>query len=130
MKKLLTVLAMCAAVAPAFASDATIGRKDYGSGIPGESGFENATSVSNDIFHAPQFLPGYPTAATIYPRVVEVDCEAKQGGVECQGYNWSPNMGRGEYLFVKPRVKEPTTPIVIERKVEVIKEVPAKKIRE
>jgi hypothetical protein len=79
-----------------------IGRAFLGSGQPGAMGFENASAVSNDVYHAPQYLPGLPTAATIYPRVMEVLCRASGAGLQCDGYNWLPSMGRAEYLFFTP----------------------------
>ncbi len=73
-----------------------------GSGEPGEPGFEKATPVYNNIYHVPQYMPGYPTAAIIWPRVIEVPCRKVEAGLQCDGYNWTPNMGRAEYLYFMP----------------------------
>lgn len=112
-------------------------RHMLGSGNPAENGndLEMAVPVlSNNIFHAPQYLPYYPTAATIWPRVVEVECKLSKTGRSCEGYDWSPSMGRAEYLFVRPVMKAPPPPPQVieipgpERII--LKEVPVKKKRE
>lgn len=88
-----------------------IERHRLGSGEPGLQGFENATLVINDLYHAPQYLPGYPTAAAIWARVVNVACvRVEAGGLRCNGYNWQPGLGRGEYLFFRPVVVESPAP--------------------
>jgi hypothetical protein len=54
----------------------------------------------------------------------------------CDGYNWLPAMGRGEYLYIRPYVKvaapavtvEKIVPVIVERKVFI--EVPVKKKKE
>lgn len=129
MKKALVTIAAIVFAAPVFAGDVNIQRYDLGSGTPGTVGTEQATALGNGIYHTPQFLPGFPTASTIFPRVVDVECvEQPSGSLNCAGYNWSPDMGRAEYLLVRPIVKKPVAPTVVN--VEVIKEVPVKKIRE
>lgn len=87
-------------------------------------------------YFEPQYLPYYPTAATIWPRVIEVPCvREKDGKLTCEGYNWTPAMGRGEYLFIMPKVTEVpvnTHPIethTIETQT-IIREVPPKKGQE
>jgi hypothetical protein len=97
-------LAACTlALAPAFAQPVVeIGRMLLGSGEPGQPGVENATMVANDVYHVPQYLPGFPTAATIWPRVIEVPCRSVAARLRCDGYNWTPAMGRGEYLYFTP----------------------------
>lgn len=89
---------------PALAQAVEIERLMLGSGEQGVSGYEQATAVYGNIYHVPQYLPGFPTAATIWPRAIEVPCH--QGGLEleCDGYYWNPAMGRGEYLFFIPVV--------------------------
>jgi hypothetical protein len=79
-----------------------ISRMFLGSGEPGQPGFENATAVYNNVYHAPQYLPGFPTAATIWPRVIEVPCRQVGASLQCEGYHWTPRMGRGEYLYFTP----------------------------
>lgn len=106
-----------------------IERQGLGSGEPGVSGWEPSTAVGNDAFHAPQYMPGSPTAASIWPRVVEVPCNA--GATQCEGYQNVPALGRGEYLFFRPaptqaevKVAPPVVitqePRVIIREVEVV----------
>ena len=82
-----------------------IQRNILGSGSPGEEpgGYENAERVIGDVYHVPQFLPGYPTSATLWPRVIDVPCtRAASGEIQCQGYHWLPKYGRAEYLFFRP----------------------------
>lgn len=92
-------LALCGLGARAAEPQLQIQRNPFGSGQPNATGLENAQPVADfSVWHAPQYMPGYPTAATIWPRVVMVHCNA---GV-CDGYSIAPNMGPGEYLFFKP----------------------------
>lgn len=146
MKKTLIVMAALA-VSTAFAAEVDVTRKGLGSGTPAKmqlsnSGVENAKVVNSspDVLHTPQYLPGFPTAATIFPRIVEVPCTkvAATGDLKCSGYHWTPAMGRAEYLFVTPVVKEEAAPVVVKERVvveklvpgpvrEVFVEVPAKK---
>jgi hypothetical protein len=53
------------------------------------------------VWHVPQYLPGFPTAATIWPRVIILQCASDL----CSGYEITPEMGRGEYLFFVPEKK-------------------------
>lgn len=81
-----------------------IGRVLLGSGEPGGSGagYEDASEVYNNLYHAPQYMPFFPTAATIWPRVIEVPCTTSGADVICERYYWRPEYGRGEYLFFTP----------------------------
>ena len=152
MNKLI-VLALLLAAGAANAQTVIIKNEELGSGTP-NSGFPeiqhqyNAVADKWDpregIFHAPQYMPGYPTAATIFPRVLDVECVSNgktsiddlmhdRNAVHCIGYHWSPEMGRAEYLFIRPHVVTPPAPVVVEKIVEkpveriVLKEVPPKK---
>lgn len=136
MKKLLLPLLICVS-GLAFASEksVTISREFLGSGQQEITGFENATNWDNYIYHAPQYMPGYPTAAIIYPRVITVKCNRVIWGTACEGYTWLPEMGRGEYLMfqpviqdVKPQPAPEVKPVTIIR--EVLVEVPVKKKKE
>lgn len=119
MKKLIALAALLASTA-AFAQNVGIGRVDLGSGVPGQGGHERAQQVlENDIYHAPQYMPGFPTAATIWPRVVEVPCTKLGDTLKCQGYGWQPKYGRGEYLFFKVVLKEPVPTVLVEKLVPV-----------
>lgn len=108
-------------------------RQQLGSGTPGFIGFEPATHLGEGIYHAPQYMPMYPTAAVLWPRVVDVECEKTERAFVCDGYNWLPAFGRGEYLYIRPTMKAPPVvvektvpvPVIVERKVLV--EVPVKK---
>lgn len=92
-----------------------------------------ATKWHNDIYHSPQYMPGHPTAATLYPRVVDVKCTQTSTGLSCNSYNWIPEMGRGEYLMFRPVMVEDTAPpqvitntVIKEVIREVLVEVPVK----
>jgi outer membrane protein OmpA-like peptidoglycan-associated protein len=119
MKKLLPLLLLvCASAVMAQATDLKalndqtglvqgfkIRNVPLGSGVPslqqGNVSFETANSLGNGMYTVPGFLPYYPTAATIWPRVVQVRCSAD--GM-CDGYSITPALGRGEYLYVQPIV--------------------------
>jgi hypothetical protein len=137
MKKIISVLALALIAGSAFAADDPIidvGRHSLGSGTPGLLGIEAISRWSNDepIYHGPQYLAGYPTAATIWPRVVDVTCSRVSGKLSCDGYDWQPRMGRGEYLFVRPHLAVAPEPKVIIKEVVKVVEVPCchKKIGE
>ena len=104
----------------------TVDSEAYGSGTPGTM-TEQAKVVDGNagVYHVPQYLPLYPTAASIWPRVIEVPCEKVNGDLKCAGYSWTPEMGRAEYLFIKPIVREKPVVLVPKEIIkEVIKEVP------
>lgn len=143
MKKLVILLAMMALAGVSMAQTVMIERNDMGSGTPGLLGQEVAVKWGNDISHAPQYMPGYPTAATLFPRVVDVPCTKTASGVVCGGYSLLPEMGRGEYLLFRPVVVKESEVKVVEKIVPVpapyavpgparivLKEVPAKPIKE
>lgn len=86
-----------------------IQRLYLGSGEPERPGYENATLVLNDVYHVPQYLPGLPTAASLWPRVIDVPCTVlPSGALRCRGYSWTPAMGRAEYLYFRPVVAAST----------------------
>jgi hypothetical protein len=133
MKKLILTMAL-AGLAGSVLAQVSVSREELGSGTPGTKGYENAVKWENDIFHAPQYMPGNPTAATIYPRIVDVKCLRVSSAMKCDGYNWLPELGRGEYLMIRPvAVEAPKTEVVTKTVVvpgpvrEVLIEVPAKK---
>lgn len=90
-----------------------IHRVENGSGHPNATGVENADRWDQNIYHAPQYMPGHPTAATLWPRVVDVTCKQIVDKVICDGYNWMPAMGRGEYLMIRPVVTELPVPVIV-----------------
>jgi len=110
MKKLILIAALISIAGSVTAQQVTISREAIGSGQPNASGFENATKWSNDVYHAPQFMPGYPTSATLFPRIVDVQCTKTVTVLKCKGYNWTPDMGRGEYLMIHPIIIPEITP--------------------
>src|SRR5574343_1163642 len=121
MRAALTALLLVSSLASA--QSVQINREVLGSGTPGAKGTEPATIVNDGVFHAPQYLPGYPTAASIWPRVVEVPCTSKDGNITCQGYEWLPKYGRGEYLFIKPVLP---APVPVQPPAQVIREITIK----
>ena len=83
-------------------------RNQLGTGTPAPMitvGTETAVYVDDGYYHIPQYLPNYPTAGVIWPRVVEVQCEKINDRIVCEGYNWAPKLGRGEYIMIIPRLK-------------------------
>lgn len=101
---ILVAAAMAAAAGAQPAPQLQIERRVLGSGEPGQAGFENAVPVAigDNVYHGPQYLPGYPTAATLWPRIVQVRCSRGQNLLQCEGYQWTPALGRAEYLYFVP----------------------------
>lgn len=141
MLKVIVSMVLVGTVMSATAQQVGIDRQPLGSGQPGAVGIENATKWDNNIYHAPQYMPGHPTAATLYPRVIDVPCVQTATGLNCKGYNWLPELGRGEYLMIRPVVTVEQKPTVVTnttiiREVvqgpvrEVLVEVPVKKKKE
>jgi len=112
MKKLILALALVGLTGSVLAQQVTVGREALGSGQPEATGVESAGKWDNNIYHAPQYMPGYPTAAVIYPRVIDVQCTKSTTGLNCRGYNWLPELGRGEYLMFRPVVVEAAKPVI------------------
>ncbi|MBB4221702.1 hypothetical protein ABL849_15435 [Variovorax sp. 375MFSha3.1] len=102
---LLWLAACCAATTAAAAAvqqPLRVERMNMGSGLQNARGTENALPVGAlGVWHVPQYLPGYPTAATIWPRVIVIQCTEDL----CAGYTITPELGRGEYLFFVPANK-------------------------
>jgi len=156
MKTLLIALAL--ASSGAFAQDVTntgnagvvrdaleVVRAPLGAGTPAPMitvGNEKAVLVDDGYYHIPQYLPLYPTAGVIWPRIVEVECDKVKGELVCDGYSWLPKLGRGEYIMIMPKMRvKPEEPVIprnvpppaccvappVERVITIIREVPAKK---
>lgn len=113
-------------------ADVRIQRNLLGSGLQNVSvttQTDVATQVGDyGVYHVPQYMPGFPTAATIWPRVVEVECQNDL----CAGYENTPALGRGEYLFFKPVqvMAAVSTPIVLPAPVVIPQREIKKKIKE
>ena len=93
--------ACCAATASAGPAlpNLRVERMTFGSGQQNAIGRDTAEPVGDlGVWHVPQYMPGYPTSATIWPRVVEIPCANEL----CAGYEVTPELGRGEYLFFRP----------------------------
>jgi hypothetical protein len=138
MKKVIALLALVA-MSSAFAATVTntgnskdlatipVIRNQLGTGTPASRitvGNEVATYVDDGYYHIPQYMPSFPTAREIWPRVVNVECDKVHGEVVCDGYHWTPAMGRGEYIMIIPHLRDaPVQP----KPIIVYKEVPIKK---
>lgn len=105
-------------------------RNQLGTGSPAPMitvGTETAVYVDDGYYHIPQYLPNHPTAGTIWPRVVEVECDKVGEKIVCEGYHWLPKLGRAEYIMILPRMKaiapvpKAAPPIIIYREVPVKK---------
>jgi hypothetical protein len=120
---MLSLLLACACAGEAGAADYAssafmpsfdVERMPFGSGTPAAgvtAGTEAAEHVADGLYHVPNYLPGHPTAATIWPREVPVECKADAWGQPiCTGYEVLPALGRGEYIFVRPVVKPQPEP--------------------
>lgn len=95
----LATLATAAAAAPPPTYVLRVERLPMGSGLQNARGTDNAEPVGDlGVWHVPQYMPGYPTSATIWPRVVIIQCATDL----CAGYEVTPELGRGEYLFFVP----------------------------
>ncbi|WP_194722270.1 hypothetical protein [Noviherbaspirillum malthae] len=95
-------------------------RLPFGSGTPFNGpavGTESALHVMDGLYHLPNYLPGYPTAAVIWPRELPVECGPASTIDEavCTGYRVLPAVGRGEYLFVRPVAKVVAPPPEVAR---------------
>lgn len=92
--------------AEAAAKSVEVRRRQLGSGTPENTDYVKAIWVVEDIYMVPQYLPGTPTASSIWPRVIDLPCVSVSSTlVRCEGYEWSPSMGRAEYLYIRPIVR-------------------------
>jgi hypothetical protein len=82
-----------------------VARIPLGSGAPspGETtGYSEALPVSDGLYHVPGYLPYESTAASLWPRVVDVNCRDTSGTWYCSGYRVDGILGRGEDIYVRP----------------------------
>lgn len=105
------LLACFLAVACTLSSaDSAINQRVLGSGSPSNTGgVENAFQVLPGVYHSPQYLPHWPTAATLWPRVIDIECEDLKN---CPAYNYAVAHGRAEYLFYRPVPVKAPVPLV------------------
>lgn len=142
MNKIL-IIGLLAVAGLASAAEVPVSNTQLGSGTPAAGlnnitvGVSNATLVDDKVYFTPQYMPGFPTAATLWPRVVQVECDYNTfHQVVCDGYHWTPDLGRGEYLFVTPHMKEHPAPVLVpvpipvKETITVIREVEVKKGKE
>lgn len=93
-----------------------------------------ASEVDFGVYHVPQSMPGYPTAATLWPKVIKVNCDIPNR--DCDMFDYKPGYGRAEYLFFRPfEEKEPPAPVVNccekdRNPIVIYKEVPVKAIKQ
>jgi hypothetical protein len=94
------------------AEDVYVEHHALGSGDPSAAGYEHGYAMPDNLVHVPGYLPGYPTAAIVWPRIVDVACRDDGGKVLCNGYNINQyTAGRGEYLFSNPVMVPPVSAI-------------------
>lgn len=116
MKKALLLLLLCGVahadegtlsnggMPKGFPATIQVKRVPLGSGVPSSgytSGYDTAVAVGDGLYSVPGYLPYSPTGMTIYPRVITVACRAI-GTWVCDGYSVTPDLGRGEYILIKP----------------------------
>lgn len=101
-------------------SQFNIERRSMGTGHSSVPGFHSSTRLfdtpADEVYFTPQYMPGYPTAATIWPRVIDVKCKRSEIDLMCDGYQWRPEYGRGEYLMFRPVIQKqqpPTKPRIV-----------------
>lgn len=140
-KKLVFGLLAAMTMSGVYAHNATIQHKPvvyvkdeaYGTGAPGTHGYTKAVPLPGGMYFVPQYMPGEPSAETLYPRVVNIPCKkATNGDLYCGGFHWLPSMGPTQFLFVEPVIvhaKKPTV-VVVKQTRTILKEVPIKKIHE
>jgi hypothetical protein len=108
-------LALCSTVASAQAiTEVLISRQQFGSGVqdlPIEDAVNAFPTADPGIFMVPSYMAGHPTAGTIYPRTVTVECDQRGTTLICDGYSWRPELGRSEYLFIRPVPKPKPPPL-------------------
>jgi hypothetical protein len=112
--KLFISLLLCTQVV--FAQDLLINKEPLGSGTPVQVpdhitvGNEIAVLIVDNMYFIPHYLADTPTSANIWARTIQVECERTEAGIVCDGFNWSPSMGRGEFLYITPHIKEAILP--------------------
>lgn len=112
---IIVLILVCSLVEEAVATEFKIYQKPLGSGDASmKSGMQGNFQMfekypySEGVYFTPQYMPQYPTAAPIWPRIVDLNCLKVGQDVVCEGYNWTPDKGRGEYLMYRPRMKDGT----------------------
>lgn len=115
MKKLATTLTGVCMVAAAMVAHAQDGRLRVENSVLGSGvysvGNSLAVEVHHGVFHVPQYMPGFPTAATLWPTVIKHNCYIPNK--DCDLFDYKPSYGRAEYLFFRPyEEKEPPAPVV------------------
>lgn len=70
-----------------------------------ELGSSPAFKVLGDLYHVPQFMPGYPTSATIWPRVTKTKCRFETRTIYCDPVRLTQFGDRAEYLFFTEKEK-------------------------
>lgn len=89
-------------------------RVPMGSGVPSPgmtTGYSEALPVSDGLYHVPGYLPYQSTAASLWPRVITVQCRQTEGTWYCSGYHVDGVLGRGEDVYVRPEFIQVSAPI-------------------
>ena len=119
--KSLIIATLAAFAGIAQAQQVDIRNQELGSGTPNSGLLKNEYQLiqnadpwdlQEQIYHVPQYLPGYPTSAVIYPKVITVKCkEVANGKLSCEDFKYQ--WGRMEYVFIKPIVEKEVPPPVL-----------------
>jgi hypothetical protein len=92
-------------------------RVSMGSGIPSPGatgGYSAALPVSDGLYHVPGYLPYESTAASLWPRVVTVQCRQTADTWYCSGYHVDGVLGRGEDVYVRPEFQRVVAPVILQ----------------
>jgi hypothetical protein len=91
-----------------------VARVPLGSGIPSPGatgGYSEALPVSDGLYHVPGYLPYESTSASLWPRVVTVQCRQTADTWYCSGYHVDGILGRGEDVYVRPEFQRVVAPV-------------------
>lgn len=134
MKKIAAIMLVAAGVgAQAQDGRLTVENSILGSGV-NNVGNSLAVEVHHGVFHVLQYMPGFPTAATLWPTVIKHNCNIPNK--DCELFDYKPSYGRAEYLFFRPfEEKESPVPVVNccekdRNPIVIYKEVPVKPIKQ
>jgi hypothetical protein len=87
-----------------------------GTGQPSDKTFGSTIGMywGNGLFFVPGYLPGYPTAAVLWDRVIDVNCKKVVGGLSCDGSALHDQQvaNRGEYILYRPVIQNPPVKVI------------------
>ncbi len=118
MKRILFGISIWLMAALAHAA-VVINNEPLGDGPPSHTmtvGTTKAYYWGDGLYFVPGYMPGWPTAATMWPRVVTVKCvKETDGTIHCDGYEIRDQQiqHRGEYILFRPIIVDPPKPPVV-----------------